>query len=173
MGSVELDQVEYASAAYAGLLLYSMSRERGHREGILNPRLNGLYISQVGQLGERAVAKALDLYWSGAAFTFSAPDLSHNIEVRTTRRVGQGVKVRPADDPAKKVVGVLVEDGREQGPYVILGWIYAGDAKRKAWGRRPYGGPLYYAVPPQALRPIEELKALILHEKITNMESQT
>ncbi len=104
----------------------------------------------------------MDLYWSAAANTFAKPDLSHKIEVRSARRKGQGMKVRPQDADDKRVVCVLVEEGKEHRP-VILGWCFADEGKQKAWLKSPNFQP-YYQVPLHELRPLAELKELIRKE---------
>lgn len=161
---VHLDEVEYWSTCYAGVLLHSLSLKMGLVDRMYKPGGDPVRINQVGQLGERVAAKALDLYWSGAARTFSAPDLSHNIEVRTVSNPGWGPKVRKRDAPDKRVVAVHVPDGGLVRDFEVLGWVLAGDVKKKEYWVTPYGRGGFYAVPGSEMRPIEELRELIREE---------
>lgn len=158
---VTMDDVERASAAYAGALIHEESRRRGLKDKLMSRRINGMFAQQVGTLAERVVAKELDLYWSGAANTFKhTPDLSHNIEVRCVRQPSFGLRVVPSDPDDRRVVCVLVEEGKERGPYHILGWCYADEGKQRAWLKSPDRQP-YYIVPQHELRPFEELRELV------------
>lgn len=161
METIELDEVEWATALYAGVLIHHLSCKLGLTDRLIKPGANPVRINQIGQLGERVVGKALDLYWSGAARTYAGADLSHNIEVRTIGNPKNGLKVRPRDGNDKRVVGVLLPDDLECRKFVVAGWVLAQDAKQKRWGRNPYNKGLYYGVPLHELRPIAELRDII------------
>lgn len=164
METVELDEVEFWSAMYAGVLIHHLSCKLGLTDRLIKPGANPVRINQIGQLGERVAAKALDLYWSGAARTYAGADLSHNIEVRTISNPKNGLKVRPRDDPTKRVVGIALPDDLECRKFVVAGWIMAGDAKQKRWSRNPYNRGIYFGVPLDQLRPIAELRDIIRME---------
>lgn len=161
METIELDEVEWATALYAGVLIHHLSCKLGLTDRLIKPGANPVLINQIGQLGERVAAKALDLYWSGAARTYAGADLSHGIEVRTISNPKNGCKVRPRDADDKRIVGVLLPEDLSTRKYTVVGWILAQDAKQKRWGRNPYGKGLYYAVPLHELRPIAELRDII------------
>lgn len=163
---VKLDEVEFWSACYAGLLLHSLSLKMGLTERMKKPGGDPVRIQQVGQLGERVAAKALDLYWSGAARTYAGADLSHNIEVRTTGNPKWGPKVRSRDADKKRVVCVHIPGDLSAREFEVLGWILAGDAKLPQWWVDPYGKGGFYSVPPAALRDIYELQHIIRTEQL-------
>lgn len=161
---VHLNEVELGSALYAGILLSQMSSVLGLRDRVHSSRHSSLEITQLGIVGERVVAKALDLYWSGAAQTYTGADLSHDIEVRTTTHPDKGLKVRETDYDDKRIAGVFISD-IDSGDYLVTGWILAGDAKREAYWVNPRGLGGYWRVPASVLRPIAELRDIIAAEK--------
>lgn len=163
---ITLNEVEFLSAAYTGLLISWASRKAGLRDMPMKGGVDSLYLNQIGALGEMVVAKCLDLYYGGAAFTFAKPDLSFMVEVRTIGNQGLGLKVRPRDAPEKRIVGVLVPDDLETRKFVVAGWIPASDAKQERWLCDPgsRGRPVYY-VPLSELRSIEELRREIARER--------
>lgn len=158
---VELDPVELGTAIYAGDLLYQESKAAHFTDRTRSRTMNALDITRMGQVGERAVAKALGLYWSSARFTFSLPDLAHRVEVRSTLgRVG-GMKVTMKDADDKRVVSVLMPKGYTTPPFTIMGWLEAGKAKLQAWWKEDR-----WVVPWSELRPLAELQRLIEEERL-------
>lgn len=166
METIELDEVEFFSAMYAGVLIHHLSCKLGLTDRLIKPGANPVRINQIGQLGERVAAKALDLYWSGAARTYAGADLSHQVEVRTISNPKNGLKVRPRDSDDKRIVGVLLPEDLSTRKFTVVGWIFAADAKRKEWERNPYNKGLYYGVPLHELRPIAELRDIIRLERL-------
>lgn len=165
---VRLDELEYRLGMAAGSFIHGMSRRAGLRDGMIagQSEADSLLLNQKGQLGELVVAKALDLFWGGSAWSFGKPDLSHNIEVRTLSPESQVLKVRMGDDDLKRVVGVRLPKDLEHGEYELVGWIYAGHGQKRIWLDDPFGaGRPYYRVPLSELRPIEELRLLVNEER--------
>lgn len=176
MESVQLDEIELGSAIRSGELLYMLSLKMGLKERKIDPNQTGMDITIRGQVGERAVAKGLDLYWSGAARTYKAADLSHNIEVRTIAREGLGIKVKETDHDSKRVVGVIVPDANTLVSLLcgvelsILGWAEAGEVKQH--GKRIYahGGHFYVADPGNPIiKPLGELRRIVAVERLARL----
>jgi hypothetical protein len=99
------------------------------------------------------------------AQSFKVADLPGNIQVRLISHEHYGLRVYPDDDPAWRVVGVVIPQGRERKPYRLPGWISAIEAKDRAdWAIAPNGRPPVVAVPQQHLRPLTELRELLRAE---------
>lgn len=98
-------------------------------------------ISIEGVLGEAAVAKHYNLYVSSVN-GYGAIDVGGIYEVRTSKNHGDPMRIK-ADDPDH--LPFFYVNGIN-GRYVIRGWIYGKDAKRKEWFyeyKRP-GHPVYW-----------------------------
>ncbi len=165
---VELTKQEIDEAALFGRKIYQSSQERGlkdYRPEVRNG-VTGERIQMLGSVAERAAATGLGIPWTHWINTFHDPDLGHNIEVRLIGVNHYGLRVYDKDDDSRRVVGVVIEKGKERQPYRLPGWIYAGDAKRDEYRMDPHqkGHPMY-AVPQWVLRPIRELLAIIEEER--------
>lgn len=148
---VKLDEVELATALYAGSQLHNLSKRMGLRDRAIRRDVSPMHLTQVGMIGEMVVAKYLDVYWGGSARSYAGADLSHNIEVRTISRPENGLKVRRRDAD-KIVVGVILPAQLAQREFVIPGWHLGADV-REEWLVDPYNaGRPYYAVPLSELR---------------------
>jgi hypothetical protein len=115
-----------------------------------------------GALGEMAACKALGVFWDGSVNTFKTkPDIPPNIQVRTRPADCDKVKydliVRSSDKDTDTFV--LVAGQRET--FVVRGWITGKLAKNQSYSRNYDGHEQAWFVPRDALRPIEELVAII------------
>jgi hypothetical protein len=153
---VQLTDSEYRGACDVGRWMYEKSHADG-RSDAYGFDGDGERIQILGSLCERAAAKALGIYWPGAIDQGDAPDLAFGVEVRLMGRDWYGLRLRPKDHDHRPNVGVVIEPGREAGPYRIPGWIIAGDGKRPEWMMAPNGRLPMYAVPQSSLRPLAEL----------------
>lgn len=123
----------------------------------------GLHMHRIGALAEQSGAKALNVYWPAHVnVAKSVSDLPGNIEVRLIGIEFYGLRVRNDDADDRRVVGVVMPKGTEFGPIRILGWVYAGEAKRACWKMNPYDGRWMYAVPQMATRPLWELQKILM-----------
>ena len=104
-----------------------------------------------GALGERAVAKAYNIYWHGAGKCFGT-DIGNQTEVRTTTHPNGRLILHDEDDDDKFFVHVT----GSMGEYLIRGWIRCGDGKDKKWWEDPQGKNRWaYFVPNKLLQSAE------------------
>jgi len=103
--------------------------------------------------GEVALAKALDVFWSGTVGTVRAPYDVGTYQVRTVARPTDRLILRP-DDPLGAifvlVVGLLPT-------FRLRGWIRAAAARRPEWLDAPAEREPAWFVPPDALAPLATL----------------
>lgn len=152
---IRISKLEYADAAYVGFVRGNESNQRGlhDRAGFAG---NTWEINIRGAVGELVAAKCLEVPWECKGI-FMEPDTSCGVEVRTTARLNWKLKIyKDADDftPYMLVAG---------GPltWIVQGWIYAVDGKRKMFWDTPQGRDGAYFVEQDFLRPISELRELI------------
>ena len=168
---VTLSGIEIDEAMEVGRKIYQSSQERGLRDyrkfkgnGWVDP--DGERLQALGSVAERAAAKALGLEWTAWYDTFKRPDLHHNIEVRMMGVNRYGLRVYDRDHDSKRVVGIVIERGREAGPYRIPGWINAVHGKRPEYLMDPLGrGQPVFAVPQYRLHHLSVLMDLIEAEQ--------
>lgn len=90
----------------------------------------------IGTRGELAVAKCLNLYWSGSVGNYKAID------------VGGLIEVRAVDDPSKRLM--IHEEDKDTPPFVLavqikptlwrlVGWMYGWEAKNPKYWSDPSG----------------------------------
>jgi hypothetical protein len=112
----------------------------------------------VGCVGEIAVAKGLNLYWSNL-LDQGQPDVGFGVEARASRKRPHSMPLGD-DDVAKDRPCVMV-DCSTLPKARLVGWCYASEGKVLAGGkltRGPNGAlDLAYWVPVEALRPMVEL----------------
>jgi recombination protein RecT len=172
---VSLDDGEIDEAALFGKEMYQSSQRQGLKDYRPEVRdgVTGERIQMLGSVAERGASKALGIPWTHWIGTFHQPDLHHNIEVRLIGVNHYGLRVYDKDHDSRRVVGVVIEKGKEREPYRLPGWIYAADAKQASFRMDPHekNHPMY-AVPQYVLRPLSELKEIILVEKkmATNLQ---
>jgi hypothetical protein len=151
MRVVKLSETEVRWATEVGARRHREAVEQGRKDAHgLTDKGEERHI--LGALGELAVAKALDRYWSGHVNRFKGPDLSERMQVRCRSEEWHDLIVRQddADDH-----GFVLVTGRAPN-FVVHGWIIGRDAKR--FPLQAYGGrePAHF-VPSSALHPIAEL----------------
>lgn len=165
---ISLDELEIKRAAYIGKQIWLWSQQQGLIDYVGNKPngVSGARIQQLGCIAQSAIAKAANIYDPSTFCTYQNSDLAHNIEVRLIGVDHYGLKVRPTDDDSKRVVGIVIEKGKEEEPYRIPGWILAKDGKQPQWLINPYDGRPFYAVPQDKLRSFDELISIINNERI-------
>lgn len=107
-----------------------------------------------GMMGEAAVAKYIDSYWSGGTpRIYTEPDVGKNIEVRTTA--------------VKSAHLIVYADDKDDAPYILViaalpifilvGWLPGRECKASQhWRENGVRSPAFF-VPQSALKPIKEL----------------
>lgn len=140
--------------------------ERALRQGVVNAYgldandAKNLSIHITGAAGELAVAKVLGRYWECGE---SKTDIAGGIEVRTMTVERYGLRIRPADVEAGKIVIAAI--GKPP-TFRVAGWINSADATRSEWIVDTHDGrPPFWGVPQQHLHPIERLRHLLAVEE--------
>jgi hypothetical protein len=122
----------------------------------------GFELGMFSAPGEMAVAKYLNLYWSGANGIYGAVDVGgeRGVEVRTRSKHRYELPLHDDDEDSFAHVLVTCEDPRE---LWLVGWIYGRDGKLQKYWKDPAGGGVTaaYFIPHCDLRPIAELKEII------------
>jgi len=117
----------------------------------INPQ-NDLRVHTLGACGELAVAKALDIPWTGARI-FRAPDVGQ-FEVRTTVYQSGHLILHPKDNDNSIFILVIGEENT----FELKGWIYGEKGKsRSYWKDKSKKDRPAYFVPQIALRPMRSL----------------
>ncbi len=118
----------------------------------------------VGTVGEKAVAKHYNLYWSGAFGDLSAADVC-GLQVRTSQQGWADLRINTDDTDSDIFVLVTLEDclGGEKDCRILAtlqGWAYAEEAKANPdWYREGKKGTTKrHWMPQSELHPMSELK---------------
>lgn len=119
-------------------------------------------VSIRGQLGHLAVCKCLRIPYEYRPNRFREADIPKwNIEIRTRGSYQWDCKVRIDDDASRRVVMAVCPSHIY--PVCIVGWIEAGEARRRfphTIDPGGYGKP-FHGIPKEALYPIATLRKLI------------
>lgn len=109
--------------------------------------------------GEMAVAKALNLFWTGTVGDYGAVDVGGMVEVRTRTKKWHALILHPGDNDNLPFV---LADASSPPQIRLAGWIMARDGKRKEFWGDPSGKnrPAYF-VDQEHLRPMEELVGML------------
>lgn len=164
---VSVTSDDLKEAAEWGKFIYDLSHADGRKDRIGNFPGHWLRKQQLGALAELSVAKALGVPWPKRVNqSRTVPDIDPDIEVRLIGVDRYGLRVKEKDLDDWRVVGIVIEKGRERFPYRLPGWCYAGEARRPEWLMNPYDGVPFWAVPQDALRPFSLLRSdLDKHEQ--------
>lgn len=141
---VKLTRAEMFEAAIAGIMRHI--ENLGVRQDYHDIPAEFSWQADIeGAIGERALAKALGIYWAGRG-QFRGSDVGR-YEVRTTRHATGRLILHPAD--ADEAIFWLVTGA--DGTYQVRGWIKGCDGKRQEYWADPKGGRAAYFVPQSAL----------------------
>lgn len=124
----------------------------------------------LGAVAEQAIGKLLDVYVPHGVDEFAGKsDLPFALEVKLIGRAHYGLRVTPGIPEHFRVVGVVIEEGKERETYRVPGWYYAWQAREvPEWQMAPHGRPPMWCVPQGALNPIGLLRAMIETERDPN-----
>lgn len=149
--NVTLSLDEINAGARVGIARQIQNIERGRAQKAQHDPSKDWIDHIEGALGELAVAKWLDRFWSGRLGKMKAADVGP-YDVRTAIRKDRPARYRliiretdPEDRPFVLVIG-------RNGSYEIVGWIYAGNGKKPDYWQDPTGerDPAFF-VPRSAL----------------------
>lgn len=115
--------------------------------------------------GEMAVAKGLNLYWSGSVGDYGAVDVGGLVEVRTRTKDWHSLIVHPGDRDWSPYVLV---DASQTPDMRLVGWVFGRDGKDERFWADPSkkNRPAYF-IEQKELRPMSELVSLLKQGKIT------
>jgi hypothetical protein len=147
---IELTTVELLFAAYEGVLRQVRALSRGLEHAAGYDGSDPWLIHIEGAAAERAVAKALGIYWPNSQGPEHGGDLPGEREVRWVKQAHLSLIIRPGDPPERRYYLV---SGRE-GSYTVHGWIFGHEARREEWSKAPNGRSPAWFVPQSVLRPL-------------------
>jgi len=149
---VEISELEYKWASYAGILRNEDSIQKGRRHayGLTNYTDENV----VGAVGEFIASLVIGVPWRGPG-TFQGEDLVGGYQVRASKRLNADLTIRPKDP--NDAIYILVVGGPLK--WQVPGWILGKDGKQKEfWDDPTYSGrPSAYFVPQLALKSIKDL----------------
>lgn len=151
---LSLSEIQIAYAVAGQRAVYNMKVGAQHRHGA-SQGLDSDVLDIIGCRGEMAVAKALNLFWSGAVGNYSAADVGGFVEVRSAMQPGHSLILHPDDrDEAPFVLCYVTRKPEIE----LLGWLWGRDGKAQRYWSDPSGKnrPAFF-VPQRELRPMPEL----------------
>ena len=115
-------------------------------------------LNLIGTRGEMAVAKALNLYWSGTVGDYGAADVGGCVEVRAITKSFHSLILHPQD---KDDFPFVLADLSDQPKVRLAGWIYGKDGKQEKFWSDPSGkNRSAFFIDQSNLRKMEELVEL-------------
>lgn len=155
--NIKLNRTEFFHAATVGIIRNIQNLTKGHKQLYGAKEEDGWKMNIQGACGESAVAKMLNIYYSGNIGNLKACDVNNkdrNIEVRTATKDHYRLILHPKD-PDESIF-VLVTGLAPK--FSIKGWLFAKEAKQeKYWQDTGNGRPAYF-VPQNDLKDIQSLK---------------
>ena len=148
--NVKLTYAEILEAAISGVMrqVENLKDQKRNAHGAKNNNAWDLHIN--GCIGERAVAKCLNLYWPGKG-DFRGLDVGGvqtGFDVRQSRHSNGHLIVHKEDEDDRFIYFITGEFGE----YVVHGGMKAGDAKQeKWWTEKANNGRPAYFVPQDCL----------------------
>lgn len=160
MTAIHLKAQEVFDAALVGIRRRIQSRQQGrtpvnHMPG--DSVYEGWGIDVEGAVAERALAKALGLYWAGLTGSRHAdPDDADvgRLQVRTTYH-RQGCLIIRADDNPDQPYILMVGDAIRG--YEVAGWLWGHEAQQEQYLKNPNGAGEAWFVPQSDLHPVTAL----------------
>lgn len=111
-------------------------------------------INILGVQAEKAVAKALNLYWSGSVGNHAARDVGGLIDVRARSEDWHDLPIHPKDVDDVPYVHVF----NDAPCFRLVGWIFAAEGKKPGyWGDPSRKNRPAFWVPQIVLRPMSDL----------------
>lgn len=147
--------IHLAGTASVSRVITCLSRQQKPRFGLTHDGIIGADIEWMGMLGEMAVAKYTNRFWTSAGGDIGCPDTG-DYEVRTVG--GENYRLILHRDDHDDMPYVLAWVSRVRLPFVILkGFLFARDGKRQEWWQDPNTGRPAFFVPNENLLPMSAL----------------
>ena len=109
----------------------------------------------VSTRGEMAVAKALNLYWSGSVGDYGAVDVGGLVEVRTRTKSWHSLIIHPED---KDWAPYVLVDSSATPSFRLVGWVFGREGKKEEyWSDPAKTGRHAYFVDQERLNPMSKL----------------
>lgn len=150
---VSLTYSELLEAGTVGLMRNVESSKLGRQPAHGLPPDQAWQAHIDGAIAEKALAKALGVYWSGKGF-FRGADVA-DMDVRSTPRHAGCLILHP-NDPDDRIFWLITGQMRE---FVVRGWMLASDGKQsRYWREKKVRTPAYF-VPQGQLHSPESFRA--------------
>lgn len=156
-----LSKQEYWLGTQIGTMRQVSNLYKGRKDAYGAEKMNGFEININGACGEVAVAKWLNIFYSGNLGDLAAGDVNHpsvRIEVRTAFEAHYRMILHKKD--RDDAIFILLTGTAPE--FIVRGWCYGREGKQEKFWADPAGGRPAYFVPQAELRPIDELKKLLL-----------
>lgn len=128
---------------------------RDRRQDAYNLKKHGWFNHILGALGEQAVAKELNIFWSGSIGNLRASDVG-GYEVRTRSSHWHDLILHKEDHDDREFI--LVTGNGSDYKFCMRGWMYGREAKQERYWADPSGDNRWaYFVAQAELRPIKTL----------------
>lgn len=115
----------------------------------------------VSTRGEMAVAKGLNLFWSGSVGDYGAVDVGGLVEVRTRTKDWHALILHDSD---KNEAPYVLVDASKTPTFRLVGWMFGKDGKQKRFWSDPSKKNRHaYFVDQQYLEPMEKLVHMLQH----------
>lgn len=159
---VVLDAHEVLHGGLVGLTREIDNLKAGRKDRFGAEIQDGWRLHIEGALGELAVAKYLDRFWSGRLGNLKAADVGP-LQVRTRVRRDDASLILHKTDQDHHLFVLAVS---YTPVFTLIGWLRAADGKRPEYWRELVPGRAAYFVPQSALQPIESLSAALVLEAV-------
>lgn len=154
---IRLTDYEFAIAIQIGTYRQLSNLKKGRKDAYGAPSEDGLNLHIQGACGESAVAKALNIYWSGNMGKLKACDVNHKkhkIEVRTRSKDWYELIIHEKDND--DAIFILVTGVAPN--FKLVGWCFGRDGKKQKYLKDPTGyRPPAFFVPQDDLQNMKRL----------------
>jgi hypothetical protein len=157
MITVTLTWSEMKFGADVGVMRRVSAIVRDRKEFYGQPEINEYDRDVLGAQSELAVAKGLNLFWSGALGDTKAKDVGGFIQVRANKKRHHRLTLHPSDDDGDPFVCVFCQAPR----FHLLGWVWASAGKLTDYWKDGLPNRPAFWVPLEKLEPAETLHQLV------------
>ena len=153
--NVSLTYRDKQIAYYVAKLRDKAGRDAGANAAKYGNGMDTLLLHYSGCLGEMALAKGLNKFWTGAGLDYRHDDDVGGLQVRVTAHPAGRLLIRKNEGPDGSPFFLLVG---EKGDYDIVGWTYGWKVKHDMFLDAPAGREPAYFYPQNLLYPVTNLE---------------